>query len=67
MTKVYNYNERTVQADTEILVTTGATQAIFTTILALVKTNDEVLILDPSYDFYEAPVLLAMQIRFEWL
>ncbi|MFM2368730.1 MAG: hypothetical protein RL619_1030 [Bacteroidota bacterium] len=51
--------DRTVQTDTEILVTTGATQAIFTTILALVKTNDEVLILDPSYDCYEAPVLLC--------
>jgi methionine aminotransferase len=51
--------DRTVQTDTEILVTTGATQAIFTTILALVKANDEVLILDPSYDCYEAPVLLC--------
>ena len=51
--------DRTVQAETELLVTTGATQAIFTTILALVETNDEVLILDPSYDCYEAPVLLC--------
>ncbi|MFV5699416.1 methionine aminotransferase [Flavobacterium sp. ZT3R17] len=50
---------RTLQADTELLITAGATQAIFTTILALVKTNDEVLILDPSYDCYEAPVLLC--------
>jgi methionine aminotransferase len=33
----------------EILVTAGATQAIFTTIQALVKANDEVIILDPSY------------------
>ncbi|MFV8326746.1 methionine aminotransferase [Flavobacterium sp. ZS1P14] len=53
-----SYN-RTVQADTEIIITAGATQAIFTTILALVKNNDEVLILDPSYDCYEAPVLLC--------
>lgn len=53
-----SYN-RILQADTELLVTAGATQAIFTTILALVKTNDEVLILDPSYDCYEAPVLLC--------
>ena len=51
--------DRIVQAETELLVTTGATQAIFTTILALVETNDEVLILDPSYDCYEAPVLLC--------
>ena len=51
--------DRVVQPETEILVTAGATQAIFTTILALVKTNDEVIILDPSYDCYEAPVLLC--------
>lgn len=51
--------QRTIQAETEVLVTAGATQAIFTTILALVKTNDEVIILDPSYDSYEAPVLLC--------
>jgi methionine aminotransferase len=41
----------------EILVTAGATQAIFTTIQALVKANDEVIILDPSYDCYEALLL----------
>nr|WP_314896513.1 methionine aminotransferase [uncultured Flavobacterium sp.] len=50
---------RIIQAETEILVTSGATQGIFTTIQALVKTNDEVIILDPSYDCYEAPVLLC--------
>lgn len=43
----------------EILVTAGATQAIFTTIQALVHRGDEVVILDPSYDCYEAPVLLS--------
>jgi methionine aminotransferase len=51
--------ERLVDPEKEILVTAGATQAIFTTIQALVNTNDEVLILDPSYDCYEAPVLLC--------
>ncbi|MFV8334568.1 methionine aminotransferase [Flavobacterium sp. RSP29] len=50
---------RTVHPETELLVTAGATQAIFTTITALVKNNDEVIILDPSYDCYEAPVLLC--------
>lgn len=54
--KTYN---RILQAETEILVTAGATQAIFTTIMALVKTNDEVIILDPSYDCYESPILLC--------
>lgn len=50
---------RTIETETELLVTAGATQAIFTTITALVKNNDEVIILDPSYDCYEAPVLLC--------
>ncbi|MEN9743456.1 MAG: hypothetical protein RLZZ65_1261 [Bacteroidota bacterium] len=43
----------------EILVTAGATQAIFTIIQALVFSGEEVIILDPSYDCYEAPVLLS--------
>ncbi|QBN19885.1 methionine aminotransferase [Flavobacterium nackdongense] len=50
---------RTIQAETEILVTAGATQAIFTTITALVNSGEEVLLLDPSYDCYESPILLC--------
>ena len=51
--------KRIVQPETELLITAGATQAIFTTIQALVETDDAVIILDPSYDCYEAPVLLC--------
>lgn len=51
--------QRNIQPETEILVTAGATQGIFTTIQALVENNDEVIILDPSYDCYEAPILLC--------
>lgn len=43
----------------DLLVTAGATQAIFTTIQALVHPGEEVVILDPSYDCYESPVLLS--------
>lgn len=56
---IQNSYQRTIQPETELLITAGATQAIFTTITALVKSNDEVIILDPSYDCYEAPVLLC--------
>ncbi|MBQ0907831.1 aminotransferase class I/II-fold pyridoxal phosphate-dependent enzyme [Flavobacterium sp. F-328] len=51
--------QRELAAATEVLVTTGATQGIFTTITALIQTNDEVVIVDPSYDCYETPILLA--------
>jgi methionine aminotransferase len=53
-----SYN-RIVQAETEMLITAGATQGIFTAIQALVHPHNEVIILDPSYDSYEAPVLLC--------
>ena len=43
----------------EILITAGATQAIFTTVQALVSAGDEVVLLDPCYDCYETPVLLV--------
>ena len=54
--KQYN---RKVNPTTNVLVTAGATQAIFTTIQALVHPGDEVIILDPSYDCYESPIILA--------
>lgn len=51
--------QREICPDTELLITAGATQALFTAILALLKPEDEVIILDPSYDCYIAPVLLS--------
>lgn len=50
---------RAVTPKEEILVTAGATEGIFATIQALVKAQEEVIILDPSYDCYEAPILLS--------
>ncbi|MFK5958606.1 MAG: methionine aminotransferase [Lutibacter sp.] len=44
--------------DTEITITAGATQAIFTTIAATVKKDDEVLIFKPAYDCYEPTIAL---------
>ena len=56
---IYTCYQRNLNPLANILVTAGATQAIFTTIQALVHKDDEVIILDPSYDCYEAPVILA--------
>jgi methionine aminotransferase len=51
--------QRAINPLTELLITAGATEAIFATIQALVHSGDEVLILDPSYDCYETPILLS--------
>jgi methionine aminotransferase len=50
---------RIVNHKSEILITAGATEGIFASIQALVNPNEEVIILDPSYDCYEAPILLS--------
>jgi methionine aminotransferase len=43
----------------EITVTTGATQAIFTSIQALAQAGDEVILFEPAYDSYLPAVVLA--------
>ncbi|WP_313919713.1 pyridoxal phosphate-dependent aminotransferase [Tahibacter sp.] len=50
---------RTVNADTEITVTSGATEAIFAAIAAVVRQGDEVIVLDPCYDCYEPAIDLV--------
>lgn len=50
---------RSILPDRELLVTAGATQGIFTAIMALLNAEDEVIILDPSYDCYNPAVRLA--------
>lgn len=46
-------------ADTEITITAGATQALLTAILAVVQPGDEVIVLDPCYDSYVPAIRLA--------
>ena len=46
-------------ANTEITVTAGATQAIITAILAIVHPGDEVIVLEPCYDSYVPNIELA--------
>jgi len=38
--------------NSEITITAGATQAIFTALLAIVRPGDEVIVLEPVYDSY---------------
>ncbi|MFJ2451984.1 pyridoxal phosphate-dependent aminotransferase [Pseudomonas protegens] len=48
-----------VDADAEVTITPGATQAIFCAIQAVIQRGDEVIVFDPSYDSYEPSVELA--------
>ena len=48
-----------VNADTGITVTSGATEAIFNAIHAVVRAGEEVIVLDPAYDCYEPAIDLA--------
>ncbi len=44
--------------ETEITITAGATQAIFTIISAFIRQDDEVILFKPAYDCYEPAIEL---------
>ncbi|MEO9076998.1 MAG: methionine aminotransferase [Gelidibacter sp.] len=44
--------------DSQITITAGATQAIFTIISAFIRPNDEVIMFKPAYDCYEPAIEL---------
>ncbi|MCL6293829.1 methionine aminotransferase [Jejuia spongiicola] len=51
------YNS-TYHPETEITITAGATQAIFSIISAFIKPNDEVIVFRPAYDCYDPAIEL---------
>jgi len=53
------FYELSYDADTEVLVTAGATEAIASTVLALCETGDEVIAFEPMYDSYSACIAMA--------
>ena len=57
--KIDNLYGRRYNANTEITVTAGATQAILAIILAIVHPGDEVIVLEPCYDSYVPNIELA--------
>jgi methionine transaminase len=57
--KVEKLYGRRYDANSEITVTAGATQAILTAILAIVHPGDEVVVLEPCYDSYVPNIELA--------
>ena len=57
--KIEALHGRAYDANTEITITAGATQAILTAILATVRPGDEVIVLEPCYDSYVPNIELA--------
>lgn len=50
---------KSVAPQDELLITAGASEGIFSSIMALVDQGDEVVVLDPSYDCYDPAIRLA--------
>lgn len=56
--KTWSLHGRKYDPHTEITVTAGATQAIFTALAATLQQGDEVILFAPAYDCYEPTVQL---------
>ena len=56
--KVSSLYDLSIDPNSEITITAGATQAIFTIISAFVKSGDEVILIEPAYDSYRPSVEL---------
>lgn len=54
--RLYGYQP---DADSDITVTAGATEALYAAITALVRNGDEVICFDPSYDSYAPAIALS--------
>ncbi len=57
--KVARCYGRDIDADTEVTVTPGATEAIYCAVTAVVRPGDEVILFDPVYDCYDPAVRLS--------
>ena len=57
-TKYKNLYESSYNPNNEIVITSGATQAIYTVISTFIHTGDEVILFKPAYDCYEPAITL---------
>ncbi len=56
--KTAEFYDAKYNPDTEVTITAGGTQAIFTAIAAVINPGDEVIIFEPAYDCYSPTVKL---------
>lgn len=54
--KIQNLYNYPLNPDTEITITAGATQAIFSAISAFIHPGDEVILIEPAYDSYRPSI-----------
>jgi N-succinyldiaminopimelate aminotransferase len=52
-----------INGATDVVITTGASEALSSTILALIDDGDEVLVFEPMFDVYAAGISLARGVR----
>lgn len=57
--KIAHQYQYSLNPETEITITAGATQALFTAINAYIHSGDEVILIEPAYDSYAPSVRLA--------
>jgi len=57
--KIEQLYQAKVNSATEITITAGATQAIYTAITAVIQQGDEVILIEPAYDCYRPAVELS--------
>ena len=57
--KASRFYGQTVDANSEITILHGATEAIFATVLGLVDPGDEVIVFEPFYDSYVPAIQMA--------
>ncbi len=56
--KVKKLYEADIDPNTEITITAGATQALFTALAAFVRPGDEIILIEPAYDCYKPAIEL---------
>ncbi len=56
--KVFDTHAFRYNADKEITITAGATEALYAAISAFIRENDEVIVFEPAYDSYAPAVML---------
>ncbi len=57
--KIENLYQAIYHPDTEITITAGGTQAIYTALACIINSGDEVIIFEPAYDCY-SPAIKAV-------